>query len=248
VQALRLLFRVVAASILGSCSHQEGSHGRGGPTHLPRSTESEPGDASASRALDAGISALSRPAEGAFDEEPVDFSLPTGCPDLYDTKDPCKKLRNMLGARTRMKNRACLIRADSKPPGYHWACSWNSFAKISERSRWGHGIDSDCFADRYSGEGVMCFIEDEQHPDDRTLYFDTTEGELRRCLTGWHEEKLAVTKRFGDRAFSFSKALDGADAGLVTRIQGCRAASAPQTIDEHERSYMRFEIFTEPAR
>lgn len=94
----------------------------------------------------------------------------------------------------------------------------------------------------------MCFVEDQQHPDDRAMYFDVTEGEIRRCLDGWQEDSLAVTKRFGDRAFSFSKALGGADAGLVMRVQGCRGSSAPQTIDERERSYMRFEIFTEPVR
>lgn len=249
MQTSKLLFTVVAAFVLASCSHQEPSPGNGNPRSLPSSAAPRAGDAAAARALDASVDASRALADAAAaDEEPVDFSRPRGCAELYDTKDTCKKLRNMLGARTDMKSRACLIKADPKPPGYHWGCGWHSFAKLSETSKWGHGIGSDCFADRFDGEGVMCFVNDEQHPDDKTAYFDTTEGEIRTCFADWLEQKVSVSRRLGDRAFSFSKALDGAEAGLVTRIQGCRGTSAPQSIDEREQSYMRFEIFTEPAR
>ena len=230
-----------------ACCRQPSSppHGNRGP--LAHSAASGPSDAVASL-LDSGVAPLeAAPDARALSDQDVDSSQAKGCAELFGTKSSGEKVRYMLEARTRMKNRACLGYMELTHPVFSWACDWSSFTKLSESPKWGYGQGHDCYANRFSGAGVICGISDERHPDDKTIYFDTIEGEIRSCFGGWREEKIAATKRFGDRAFSFSKAVDGAGAGLVTRLQGCRGTSAPRTIDERERSYMRFEIFTEAA-
>lgn len=182
------------------------------------------------------------------DDEVVDMSLPKGCAELYQTTDVCKRIRNMIGAGTRMRNRACLARIGAEfplPSPYRWGCAWVSFTKLNVKTRAGYGMGPDCFADRFDGEGVICGIQDDHHPDDDTVYFEATEDAVRQCLSGWQEETKASTKRFGDRAFAFSKALDPAQPAVVARVQGCRDTSPPESIDDRKHSYMRFEIFSE---
>lgn len=241
---MRRSIALVAVTFVGaSCARQEPSSAAPAPPArmLVADAAASDGDAAslASRATDAA--ALS-------DEEEVDFSRPRGCAELFETTDMCKRLRSMIGAQTHMKNRACVGRIGtefSHPPSYSWGCVWNSFRSTNERTREGYGEGPDCFRDRFGGEGVVCGIRDDQHPDDDDVYFETTEAAVRKCLVGWHEEKKASTKSLGDRAFSFSKALDTANPRVVTRIQGCRGSSEPRSIDEQKRSYMRFEIFAE---
>jgi hypothetical protein len=64
------------------------------------------------------------------------------------------------------------------------------------------GVHEDCYADRFDGEGVLCTIIDDQHPDDGSSHYGATEKTVRACLQDWRFEQTAKTRAYVDRAFS----------------------------------------------
>lgn len=186
-------------------------------------------------------SAFAAPAASTSAKEVVDFALPKGCGEIYDPTDTCKTLRSLIDVHTRLENRACLSRIQHVIPGYGAACEWATFSYRPPRG----GVHEDCYADRFDGEGVLCTIIDDQHPDDASSHYGATEKAVRACLQDWRFEQTAKTRAYVDRAFSVSKVSDGADGRLVSHVQACRYAEAPHSIDEHPRRYVRLEVFTE---
>jgi hypothetical protein len=189
----------------------------------------------------AAASPVTAPATRSSAEGAVDLAFPKGCDEIYDPSDVCKTLRSLLDVHTRLENRACLSRIQHVIPGYGASCEWAPFSYKPPRG----GVHEDCYSDRFDGEGVLCTIIDDRHPDDASSHYGATEKAVRACLQDWHYEQTAKTRAYVDRAFSVSKAADGADGRRVSHVQACRYTEAPHSIDEQSRHYVRLEVFTE---
>jgi hypothetical protein len=180
-------------------------------------------------------------AAAATSPEFVDFALPKGCGAIYDPNDTCKTLRSLIDAPARLNSRACLSRIMEVLPDYGAFCRWAMFSY--KAPSWGAG--KDCYAYRYEGEGVVCTIMDDQHPDDASSHYDATAKAVRACLHDWSYEQTEKARVHVDRGFSMSRSVEDADGPLVTHVQACRYTEAPHSIDERSRRYVRLEVFTE---
>jgi len=118
----------------------------------------------------------------------VNFELPSGCSEIYETNDVCKTVQALVDARTRLNNRACAPTFRTLLPDYSIFCTWQRFVRKPVV-----GADSkDCYADRYDGEGIVCWFED---PRGRRVRGAEEEG-LTRQKSSATDERVLQSRSF----------------------------------------------------
>jgi len=174
----------------------------------------------------------------------VNFELPSGCSEIYETNDVCKTVQALVDARTRLNNRACAPTFRTLLPDYSIFCTWQRFVRKPVV-----GADSkDCYADRYDGEGIVCRLWDPQHAGeyDASFPYEAVQKALTGCLPGWKYEETSKAKVHSDRAFSLSKVVEDGAGRSVQRVQACLFTQPPRDLDEQPRKIVRIEAFAEP--
>jgi hypothetical protein len=183
-------------------------------------------------------------APAASSAEPVvNFELPSGCSEIYETNDVCKTVQALVDARTRLNNRACAPRFQRLLPDYSISCDWQRFVRKPVV-----GIDSkDCYTARYDGEGIVCWFEDPRRigDPDASFPYEAVQKALTGCLSTWKYEETSNAKVYSERALSLSKVVEEGAGQSVTRVQACLFIQPPRSIDEPPTKVVRIEVFTE---
>jgi hypothetical protein len=175
-------------------------------------------------------------------EPVVNFELPSGCSESYETNDVCKTVQALVDARTRLNNRACAPRFQRLLPEYSISCEWQRYVHMPI-----YGESKDCYVARYDGEGIVCTFWDPQHARDYdgSFPYEAVQKALTSCLSTWKYEETSNAKAYADRAFSLSKVVEDGPGKNVTRVQACLFTKAPRGLDEQPEKIVQIEVFTE---